>query len=75
MFQRRSLVTLWEMHVKNTMQLRKEHEALFKKPLLDGKPQMKGVVIRPGILLLMSFSNGISIQFQQDDKIQYQLSC
>ncbi|RMZ96540.1 40S ribosomal mitochondrial [Brachionus plicatilis] len=39
-------VSLWEMHVRPTFKLRKEHEALFKKPLLDGKPQMKGVVLK-----------------------------
>ena len=38
--------TLWEMNVRPTFQLRKEHEAMFKKPLLDGKPQMKGVVLK-----------------------------
>ncbi len=34
------------MHVRPTFQLRKEHEAMFKKTLLDGKPQMKGVVLK-----------------------------
>jgi hypothetical protein len=29
--------------------LRKQHEELFKKPLLDGKPQMKGVVVKTGL--------------------------
>lgn len=43
--------TLWEMHVKPTLMLRKQHEALFKKPLLDGKPQMKGVVLKTGLQL------------------------
>ena len=38
--------SLWEMHVRPTFLLRKEHEALYKKPLLDGKPQMKGVVLK-----------------------------
>ena len=38
--------TLWEMQARPTFLLRKEHEALFKKPLLDGKPQMKGVVLK-----------------------------
>jgi small subunit ribosomal protein S12 len=38
--------TLWEMKVRPTFLLRKQHEAAFKKPLLDGKPQMKGVVIK-----------------------------
>ena len=39
-------MTLWEMNVRPTFLLRKEHEALFKKSLLDGKPQMKGVVLK-----------------------------
>lgn len=34
------------MHVRPTFLLRKQHEAAFKKPLLDGKPQMKGVVLK-----------------------------
>jgi small subunit ribosomal protein S12 len=34
------------MHVRPTFELRKQHEALFKKSLLDGKPQMKGVVLK-----------------------------
>lgn len=38
--------TLWEMHVRPTFLIRKQHEEDFKKPLLDGKPQMKGVVLK-----------------------------
>lgn len=34
------------MHVRPTFLLRKQHEEMFKKPLLDGKPQMKGVVLK-----------------------------
>lgn len=39
-------VTLWEMHVRPTFLMRKEKEEAFKHPLLDGKPQMKGVVLK-----------------------------
>jgi small subunit ribosomal protein S12 len=38
--------SLWEMHVRPTFLIRKEWEEKFKHPLLDGKPQMKGVVIK-----------------------------
>lgn len=38
--------TLWEMHVRPTFELRKQHGALFAKSLLDNKPQMKGVVLK-----------------------------
>lgn len=38
--------TLWEAHVRPTFILRKEKEEAFKRPLLDGKPQMKGVVLK-----------------------------
>lgn len=34
------------MHVRPTFELRKKHEALFRKSILDGKPQMKGVVLK-----------------------------
>ena len=34
------------MKERNTFHLRKEHEALFKKSVLDGNPQMKGLVLK-----------------------------
>lgn len=34
------------MHERPTFQLRKQHEAFFKKSLLDNKPQMKAVVLK-----------------------------
>lgn len=34
------------MHVKPTFIMRKKHEQLFKKSILDGKPQMKGIVLK-----------------------------
>lgn len=38
--------TLWEAHVRPTFFLRKQKEEAFKRPLLDGKPQMKAVVLK-----------------------------
>jgi small subunit ribosomal protein S12 len=38
--------SLWEMHVRPTFVLRKEKEAAYRHYLLDGKPQMKGVVLK-----------------------------
>jgi len=34
------------MNVRSTFHLRKAHEALFKKSVLDGQPQMKGIVLK-----------------------------
>ena len=38
--------TLWEAHVRPTFFLRKQKEEAFKRPLLDGKPHMKAVVLK-----------------------------
>ena len=39
-------LSLWEMNVRSTFHMRKEHEALFKKSILDDKPQMKALVLK-----------------------------
>ena len=41
----RNYATLWENHVR-PIKLQKQHEALYKKSSMDGRPQMKGIVLK-----------------------------
>jgi hypothetical protein len=53
-------LSLWETNVRITFRVREEHEALFKKSLLDGKPQLIALVLKTIISKQKMRINGLN---------------